>query len=475
MPVMVKITKFNIDEQIKAMYSSDAIGTVFFHNDFAEKIDVAISNDSLCSDDNSAESEIRRELLESKYKFIKKRPLRTLYFCTSYECNLACSYCITDKSISVNRPSTKMSFEVAHSAIDYFFRNSTPKTEREVVLYGGEPTMYPALLRYIYETVREYEKKDMFSELVPCRFILCTNGILLDNDLLAFIQKSDIYTCVSIDGTKNIHDEFRRNKEGEGSYDQSRKGYELLQKSGLKAGITMTLGTHLSAKLPELVTEIYDTFSPNTLAINTLVDFETDIKNQWIPNAKDQSEVLWKAFEVCRDKGLYLVKSVMDNRVRPFVEKRPRYWGCTGMGARIGVLPSGDIVPCMALTHEFSFNLRDEPQLDEIYPDFLLNGSPFERSDCALCYAKSTCGGGCPASSHLKGHKSPKDEAYCVASRYFLRSLIDLLWELCKECALESIQEKGFYIPSEFDRRKIYGKIDVQGKVLDYQHTPQSI
>lgn len=472
---MSNLVMYRISNDISAIYSPETLGVAYFNQNATDIIKAVSSARTNCFQDNTYEAKLWNELFKNKTIFnYKKRPLRTLYFCTSYDCNLSCSYCLTKHSISVGRSSTRMSDETAQIAIDYFFRNSTPNSEREIVLYGGEPALYPELIQFIYHTVRYYEKKEEYKSLKPCRFILCTNGVLLSDELIAFIKAADIYTCVSIDGDKDIHDMYRPTNNGKGSFDAAKKGYMSLKNNGLKAGISMTLGTHLSEQLPDLIRKIHDEFAPNTLATNTLVDYENEDSNYWIPGSRELSVILWDAFMVSRDVGVYLVKNVMDNRIKPFVEKQPRFWGCTGMGARVGVLPDGKIVPCMALTQNFAIDVRDNPELERLYPTFLSNGSPYQRIECAACPAKATCGGGCPASSYLKGQTHVKDNSYCEASKFFLRSMIKLLWELCKEESEEKMKNHGVFIPTEANRKKIYGNIKVDGKALDYQYTPNA-
>lgn len=455
------IEKFEMANNIVAAYSPETLGVVFY--DKSKINDSYINNQTICN-------KIKEELFApDNFSIPLQRPVRTLYLCTSYNCNLNCSYCLMQNSIASDNENNVLSKNTAEKVIRYFTEISVENTEREVVFYGGEPTLYPDLLKFICDKIAEYDRKSL-KNLLPCRYILCTNGMLIDNDIIDFIKKRKIYPAVSIDGNKIIHDTYRKTFNGGGSFDETKQGYQKLVDAGVPSGISMTLGLHLSNSLPELVKSIALEFSPKTLALNTMVTFENK-ENPWVPGSEELSIILWKAFLVAREYGVYIVKNVMDNRIKPFVERKPRIWGCTGMGGRVGVLPDGNLVPCMALSH-YTSHIDDSPDFNDLFPDVLLTASPLTRKQCQNCVAKSTCGGGCPANSFIKGKDNILDEPYCIASKYFLKKLIELLWDVCKDESILSINQNGFYIPTQDDRLNIYGNIKVDSQIQDYQYVP---
>lgn len=462
---------YQINHNLSAIYSADSMGVFYFRRDLTDEILVALN---VKNSENVLVQNLLSELRESNF-FIKKnvsikRPLRTLYFCTSYNCNLACSYCLTNGSVSCGRIKNKLSNENIEKCIKQFMRLSESRTEREVVIYGGEPTLYPDMIRFIYHTVRKYEIQDNRS-LDPARFILCTNGTLIDDELADFIKESGIYPAVSFDGYPELHDKNRCTLSGMGSFEMSEKGYRLLQKKGIPTGVTMALGSHTVEHLPEIVKFLHNYFKPKTIAANSMLDFENNVNN-WMPDSRILPRKLWETFLVCREEGIYLVKSIMDNRVKPFVEQEPRLWGCTGTGARMGVLPDGNIVPCMALSHKYYKHIDEYPQIDDYCPSELRNNSPYAREECKNCEAKATCGGGCPASAILSDSLSLLDGSNCAISKFFIQKLVELLWE---ETGREDIvNEIGYYIPTYEDRKKLYGNIYVASKKADFQYIPDA-
>lgn len=460
---------YPISQNVNAIYSVDSMGLFYFRDDLRDEVWAALHGEN---PKNPMVQHLVSALEASDFfteKLVStKRPMRTLYFCTSYNCNLACSYCLTNGSVSCGRNKSKLSNENIEKCIEQFTRLSEPKTEREVVIYGGEPTLYPDMIRFIYRMVRNYESQDS-RNLEPARFILCTNGILIDEELADFIKESGIYPAVSFDGEPELHNRNRHTVTGAGSFEMSEKGYRILQRKGIAAGVTMALGSHTVGDLPQIVKFLNDYFKPVTIAANSMLDFENNANN-WMPDSTILPDKLWETFLMCREEGIYLVKSIMDNRVKPFVEQEPRLWGCTGTGARMGVLPDGNIVPCMALSHKYQKHIDEHPQIDDYCPSKLKNNSPYVRSECKNCEARANCGGGCPAAAILNHSATTLDGPHCTTSRFFLRKLVELLWE--ESGMKEAVQETGYFIPTREDRRKLYGNIQVESPKVDFQYIP---
>ena len=466
---MIKI--FNVNERVSAFYSSDSLGLVYCVKNDTDKVFEAIKKRDT-SDKNLQEliNALSNDGFYDNKKVSTKRPIRTLYFCTSYNCNLECSYCLMCRSISCGRTKERLSDKNIIRAIKKFIDMSEPNTEREVVIYGGEPTLYPDMIKFIYKSVRKYEKESE-AHLLPSRFILCTNGINIDSDIAKFIKESGIYPAVSFDGYPELHNKYRTSCSSSDTFSLSKTGYNTLRELGVDTGITIALGSHTVEELPEIIKYLNEIFSPRTVAANSMLDFDNN-DNEWLPDTDLLLESLWKTFILCRDEGVYLVKSIMDNRVKPFVEREPRVWGCTGTGARLGVIPDGRIVPCMALSHKFVADVDSINKIDDICPEELMNASPYIRSECTDCEARATCGGGCPAVNILSGISDTSlDKGNCKISKAFLKRMIILLWETLDRDDL--VMERGYYLPTYEDRRRLYGTIKVESKNIDYQYIPE--
>jgi uncharacterized protein len=92
-----------------------------------------------------------------------------------------------------------------------------------IVLHGGEPFLLGVeRLKYLLSTLRS-----VLSTEFPIS--IQTNGILITNELLDICSKFQASVAVSIDGPKNVHDQWRVSHTGAGTFDDVVKGYEILK------------------------------------------------------------------------------------------------------------------------------------------------------------------------------------------------------------------------------------------------------
>lgn len=404
-----------------------------------------------------------------------KQFIKTLYLSLTYRCNFRCSYCISNNSLALDKgnkiSNLDMSKETARMAADYYLNNVKHEGDKEVVFYGGEPLLNFDVLKFLvgYINKRERIRKRKNKNYKKSRFILCTNGSLIDKEKALFIKRNNIYPAVTFDGDENTHNMVRKYANNKGTYKDVMAGYRILQRLNFPIGVTLTLGRYNVEKLAEFVKLFADKFKPSTMATNTMVDYE-DGGNEYVCDGTILADNLIKAFKVAREEGMYLVKYVMDNRVKPFVEKLPRLKGCTGTGSRIMVLPDGALAVCAAYATNSKIKLQDNPATKDFIPPGIEYYSPFFKNHCRSCPAISCCGGGCPKSAEVRhGTFWEPDDDYCIQSKRFLRWLI---WDLFSFLDKRKLAKKGFLYPTDRDRRKIYGNIKVYKSPLDFQYTP---
>lgn len=150
-------------------------------------------------------------------------------------CNLRCGYCIYGQQNDLFRGfgTHDMSFETAKKAIDYAALHSGD--ELAVTFYGGEPLLNLDVMKktidYCKETIKD--KKITYS--------ITTNLVLMTKEVAEYIASIDdfIVTC-SLDGPKEIQDEYRKFPDGTGSFDVVIKGLK---------NIADALGDQISKRL----------------------------------------------------------------------------------------------------------------------------------------------------------------------------------------------------------------------------------
>lgn len=139
-------------------------------------------------------------------------------------CNLRCIYCIYQDHFKEKRNYSckEMSFSIARKAIDFLKRNSSQQGKVSIGFYGGEPLIrFPFIKQCV-----EYARSIFTNQQIE--FNITTNATLINEEVAEFLVREEFFVMVSLDGPKTIHDSFRVDQSGNGSFDQTIQGLKLL-------------------------------------------------------------------------------------------------------------------------------------------------------------------------------------------------------------------------------------------------------
>ena len=132
----------------------------------------------------------------------------------AHTCNLNCSYCFASQG-KYQGERAIMSYEVGKRAFDFLIEKSGTRHNLEVDFFGGEPLMNFDVVKRLVSYARSIEK----AHNKHFRFTLTTNGMLLDDDVIDFLNREMDNVVLSLDGRPEVHDRFRKDYKGRGSYD----------------------------------------------------------------------------------------------------------------------------------------------------------------------------------------------------------------------------------------------------------------
>ena len=133
----------------------------------------------------------------------------------AHTCNLNCSYCFASQG-KYHGDRAMMSFEVGKRALDFLIENSGTRRNLEVDFFGGEPLMNFQVVKDLVAYARSIEQQHGKN----FRFTLTTNGVLVDEDVIAWANKECHNVVLSLDGRKEVHDRFRVDYAGHGSWEK---------------------------------------------------------------------------------------------------------------------------------------------------------------------------------------------------------------------------------------------------------------
>jgi len=160
-------------------------------------------------------------------------------------CNLNCEYCFYLEKQTLFRAGEK--YRMTNEVLSAFIMNyikSQPTPLVEFVWQGGEPTLLG-----IEFFKRVVELQGPFARQKTIRNSLQTNGTLLTDEWCEFLKEYDFMVGISLDGPKDIHDRYRRNRKGSGTFDRVMQGLRLLQKHKIEYNVLASVA-HETATLP---------------------------------------------------------------------------------------------------------------------------------------------------------------------------------------------------------------------------------
>ena len=152
-------------------------------------------------------------------------------------CNLGCQYCFF---LSKENLYAGKSYLMTDEMLDNYLQQlmeSSPGTQVDVAWQGGEPMLRGlAFYRRSVELANKYRKPHQ-----RIQHTIQTNGTLIDDEWALFFKQNNYLVGLSVDGPREMHDAFRVNKKGEGSFDDVIRGWTILRKHGVETNILCTL------------------------------------------------------------------------------------------------------------------------------------------------------------------------------------------------------------------------------------------
>ncbi|RGN46914.1 MULTISPECIES: anaerobic sulfatase-maturation protein [unclassified Bacteroides] len=158
------------------------------------------------------------------------RPLYVMLKPVGAVCNLACEYCyyLEKARLYKETPKHVMSEKLLEKFIEEYI-NSQTMPQVLFTWHGGETFMRPISF---YKKAIELQKKYANGRTIDnC---IQTNGTLLTDEWCKFLKENNFLVGVSIDGPQEFHDEYRRNRQGQPSFQKVMKGINLLKKHGVE-------------------------------------------------------------------------------------------------------------------------------------------------------------------------------------------------------------------------------------------------
>jgi len=343
------------------------------------------------------------DTFEDKANVLKEKTagvVKALCLHIAHTCNLNCSYCFASQG-KYHGERAVMSFEVGKRALDFLVENSGSRRNLEVDFFGGEPLMNFDVVKKLVEYARSIEKEKGKN----FRFTLTTNGLLIDDDVIDFANREMSNVVLSLDGRKEVHDRFRVDYNGAGSYDKIvPKFQKLVEARGGKNYYMRGTFTHHNPDFLEDVKTMLD-LGFTELSMEPVVceaGDPSELTEADLPIVLEQYEKLAELM-IERDKAgkpFTFYHYMIDLEDGPCIYKRIS--GCGSGTEYMAVTPWGDLYPCHQFVGEEKFKLGDifNGVKNTEIQDCFMECNVYARPECRDCWAKLYCSGGCAANAY---------------------------------------------------------------------------
>ncbi len=332
-------------------------------------------------------------------------PVKALCLHVAHDCNLRCQYCFASTG-DFGTGRKIMPFEVAKKAIDFVIERSGKRRNIEVDFFGGEPLMAWDTVKQTIDYARSIEEEHG----KKFRFTITTNGLLLDDEKIDYINANMDNVVLSLDGRPSVNDEMRKTVSGAGSYDIIvPKFQKLVEKRDPKLdyyarGTFTGKNLDFAEDVVHIADEGFDRLSVEPVAAEDGCGYElteTDLDKIYA-----EYDRLTDIMEARRKEGkpFHFFHFMVDLNQGPCVVKRLR--GCGAGYEYVAVTPEGDIYPCHQFVGNEAFKQGSvlDGSFDMDIAHKFASMNIYTREKCGDCWAKFYCSGGCSAANHNFSH-----------------------------------------------------------------------
>ena len=355
----------------------------------------------------------------------------------SGNCNMRCRYCFYADELDNReiRSYGKMSVDTMHTIVDKAMEYGD--YECTIAFQGGEPTLagldfYRDLVAYV--TAHENPKK------LKIHYALQTNGYLINEEWAAFLGENHFLVGVSLDGLKEIHDRYRLDAAGKGTYQRVISAIRLLEKHQVEYNI-LTVVTAATARNGQ---KIYNYFKKNHFGYQQYIECLDPIgeepgQHEYSLTPEKYGEFLKSMFDAWyldMRSGTYVYDRYFENLMMIMAGQQPESCNMRGVCGKQWVFEAdGSVYPCdfyaldqwrLGNIQENSFEEMDEKR-DELG---FIQWSMRQQEDCQKCRWFGLCRNGCRRNREPVTAEHTNRNYFCKSYQMFFEYAYPRLTEI---------------------------------------------
>lgn len=354
---------------------------------------------------------------------------------TIHSCNMRCRYCFAEAGQKYKGEQRNIAPELLNDIIDFFVLKYSKVTKYRIdFVSGGEPLLNFDIVKYTNDKVKKIEKQEVM-------IWLATNGLLLSDTNVKYMDDNNIQFGVSIDGTKETHDINRIDVNGEGTFDRIISNIKAIKNNKQYTRNTRDIWilTTITTQTKSLVDIIktYEVLGLKRIQVRIVrtekeshLGLDRSSVDHFVNLYKD---LIWYFKDEISKSHLESIKMIMNRNdmlgkiIISLLLREPCITRCMAGRDKISVTAEGDIYPCESFIGEDQFclgNIYEKQDVDNIFKQI----NVYFQEKCRDCWAKYICGGGCYYRNYIDtGHVDSPDESYCCFYRKLVEMTIDLV------------------------------------------------
>ncbi len=353
--------------------------------------------------------------------------LKSICLVLNNDCNLKCSYCFANKGLYDN-PHKQMQFDTAKKSIDMLIESAKKNkfNKISIAFFGGEPLLSFDLIKkcvYYVENLKDN---------IICEYKITTNATLFNMHIIKFMEKYKFNVMISVDGTKNIHDFYRKYKNDKGSYNDVVNSITMFkEKKLLNARITITDINPLIHSYIDNILQLG--FERITFA----VDYDISYKafNQFC----NSLNILINKYYNDIVNGKYYDITNFSSIILMLALHTKKFAFCNAGLSYLTISADGKIYRCPRFIGNSTYSigmLNERKKIIENIKSFKINlkSSSIERNkECNKCVYAYICGGMCYHHAVIKGtNEFDNIHTECYQKKLIYDNLIRLICKLSK-------------------------------------------
>ncbi len=372
-------------------------------------------------------------------------PLSLLIKPASGSCNMRCRYCFyTDETENRETPLMgKMSTDTMHTIVDKAMEYGD--RECAFVFQGGEPSL--AGLDF-FRDLTDYVNHHPNPKRIRVSYCFQTNGYALNDDWGKWFAENHVLVGISLDGPKEIHDRYRVDHNGKGTFNKVMDSIRMLQRNNVDFNILSVV----SAANARRGKQVYEFFKKQDFRYQQYIECldpigEVQGGHEYSLTAERYEAFLKSQFDAWyldMKSGRYVFNRYFENLLMLIAGQGAESCSLRGVcGAQWVIEADGSVYPCdfYALDDWYMGNINTHsfPQLEQKRQELgFIRCSQQIPEDCKQCKWFPLCRNGCRRNREPVTANSTQKNFFCSAYKNFLEYAYPRLVEILNLLRLQA-------------------------------------